>query len=76
EYQVESRTTRRERAHMRWQYSHLNETPYLHSSKELRTMYKGSSGKKETNAIVDHMERHKVFNNRLINGNNLCIHDC
>ncbi|MED0939625.1 hypothetical protein P4T37_23295 [Bacillus mobilis] len=49
---------------MRWQYSHLNETPYLYPSKELRSMYKGSSSKKETNAIVDHMERHEVFNNR------------
>lgn len=34
---------------MRWQYSHLNETPYLYPSKELRNMYWGSNGKKETN---------------------------
>ncbi|GAB6251598.1 hypothetical protein BCSAG_29160 [Bacillus cereus] len=32
---------------MRWQYSHLNETPYLYPSKELRIKYKGSSGKKK-----------------------------
>lgn len=49
---------------MRWQYSHLNETPYLYPSKELRNMYRGASGKKETNAIVGHMERHEVFDNR------------
>lgn len=53
---------------MRWQYLHLNETPYLYPSKELRGMYRDSSGKKETNAIVDHMERHKVFNNREYKG--------
>ncbi|MEX0137521.1 hypothetical protein MRBLBA71_004256 [Bacillus nitratireducens] len=53
---------------MRWQYSHLNETPYLHSSRDLRKMYKDSNGKKETNAIVDHMERHDVFNNREYKG--------
>ncbi|EOO77710.1 hypothetical protein IKQ_01833 [Bacillus cereus VDM053] len=49
---------------MRWQYSYLNETPYLYPSKELRNMYRGSSGKKETNAIVADMERHEVFDNR------------
>lgn len=53
---------------MRWQYSHLNETPYLYPSKELRNMYRGASGKKETNAIVGHMERHEVFNNREYKG--------
>ena len=46
---------------MRWQYSHLNETPYLYPSKELRSMYRNSDGKKETNAIMDHMERHEVL---------------
>lgn len=49
---------------MRWQYSHLNETPYLYPSKELRGMYRDSNGKKETNAIVDHMARQEVFDNR------------
>lgn len=68
EYQVESRTSRGEWARMRWQYSHLNETPYLYPSKELRSMYKASNGKKETNAIVDHMERHEVFDNREYKG--------
>ncbi|WP_270607150.1 hypothetical protein [Bacillus mobilis] len=53
---------------MRWQYSHLNETPYLYPSKKLRSMYKGSSDKKETNAIVNHMERHEVFDNREYKG--------
>lgn len=32
---------------MRWQYSHLNETPYLYPSKELRKMYRDSNGKKK-----------------------------
>ena len=58
----------RERAHMRWQYSHLNETPYLYPSKELRNMHRSSKGKKEMNAIVNHMERHEVFNNREYKG--------
>ena len=64
---MESRSSRGKSARMRWQYSHLNETPYLYPSKELRSKYKGSSGKK-TNAIVDHMERHEVFNNREYKG--------
>ncbi|WP_440604122.1 hypothetical protein [Bacillus sp. GB_SG_008] len=53
---------------MRWQYAHLNETPYLYSSKELRKLYRNSNGKKETNAIMDHMERHEVFNYREYKG--------
>ncbi|KFN11978.1 MULTISPECIES: hypothetical protein [Bacillus] len=53
---------------MRWQYDCLNDTPYLYSSKELRKMYKNSNGKKETNAIVEHMERHEVYNNREYKG--------
>ncbi|AFQ28122.1 hypothetical protein P4493_13725 [Bacillus thuringiensis] len=53
---------------MRWQYSHLNETPYLYPSKELRNMHRSSKGKKEMNAIVNHMERHEVFNNREYKG--------
>ncbi len=60
---MESSTSRGERARMRWQYSHLNETPYLYPSKDLRNMYRGARGKKETNAIVDHRERYEVFNN-------------
>lgn len=31
-------------------------------------MYRASNGKKETNAIVDHMERHEVFKNREYKG--------
>ncbi|UNP78493.1 hypothetical protein MN033_10210 [Bacillus nitratireducens] len=53
---------------MRWQYSHVNETSYLYPSKELRNMYRASNGKKETNAIVDHMERYEVFDNREYKG--------
>ncbi|KZD53685.1 MULTISPECIES: hypothetical protein [Bacillus cereus group] len=53
---------------MRWQYSHLNETPYLYPSKELRSMHRNSNGKKETNAIMGHMERHEVFDNREYRG--------
>lgn len=65
---MEARESRGERARMRWQYSHLNETPYLYPSKELRNMHRGSNDKKETNAIVNHMERHEVFNNREYKG--------
>ncbi len=31
-------------------------------------MYRASNGKIETNTIVDHMERHEVFNNREYKG--------
>ncbi|AEA15545.1 MULTISPECIES: hypothetical protein [Bacillus] len=53
---------------MRWQYDYLNDTPYLYSSKELRNMYKESRGKGEANSIVNHMERHEVFNNKEYRG--------
>ncbi|WP_410982462.1 hypothetical protein [Bacillus cereus] len=53
---------------MRWQYDHLNDTPYLYPSKDLRKMYRDSNGKKETNAIVGHMERYDVFNNQKYKG--------
>jgi len=29
-------------------------------------MYRSSNGKKETYAIVGHMEKHEVFNNRIV----------
>ncbi|MEK4409396.1 MULTISPECIES: hypothetical protein [Bacillus] len=53
---------------MRWQYDYLNDTPYLYSSKELKSMYKDSRGKGEANAIVKHMERHEVFDNKAYRG--------
>ncbi|MEH7457705.1 hypothetical protein V7183_10830 [Bacillus sp. JJ1127] len=53
---------------MRWQYGYLNETPYLYSSKELRSMYKEARGKGEAKSILEHMERHEVFNNKEYKG--------
>ena len=41
---------------MRSQYSYLNATPYLYSSKELRHMYNESRSRKETEAILAHMK--------------------
>ncbi|KMQ12908.1 hypothetical protein ACU80C_12190 [Bacillus mycoides] len=54
---------------MRWQYDYLNDTPYLYSSKELKSMFKESKGKGETKSILNHMERHEVFNNKEYRGN-------
>ena len=49
---------------MRWQYNHLNTTPYLHPSKELRSMYNESRSRSETESIMNHMKNHEVFNNK------------
>ncbi|WP_100617995.1 hypothetical protein [Bacillus cereus] len=49
---------------MRWQYNHLNTTPYLHPSKELRQMYNESKSRSETESIMNHMKNHEVFNNK------------
>ena len=46
---------------MRWQYNHLNTTPYLHPSKELRQMYNESRSTKETESIRNHMINHEVM---------------
>ncbi|QWG42102.1 hypothetical protein EXW35_12175 [Bacillus mycoides] len=53
---------------MRWQYDYLNDTPYLYSSKELKSMFKESRGKGETKSILNYMERHEVFNNKEYRG--------
>lgn len=53
---------------MRWQYNHLNTTPYLHPSKELRDMYNESRSRTETQSILNHMRNHKVFNNKEYKG--------
>jgi hypothetical protein len=50
--------------YMRWQYNHLNTTPYLHPSKELRQMYNESKSRSETESIMNHMKNHEVFNNK------------
>ncbi len=50
--------------YMRWQYNHLNTTPYLHPSQELRQMYNGSKSRAETESIMNHMKNHEVFNNK------------
>lgn len=50
--------------YMRWQYNHLNTTPYLHPSKELRQMYNESKSRLETESIMNHMKNHEVFNNK------------
>lgn len=54
--------------YMRWQYNHLNITPYLHPSKELRQMYNESKSKSETESIMNHMKNHEVFNNKEYRG--------
>ena len=53
---------------MRSQYSYLNATPYLYSSKELRHMYNESRSRKETEAILAHMKNHEVFDNKEYKG--------
>ncbi|WP_035430838.1 hypothetical protein [Bacillus sp. UNC322MFChir4.1] len=53
---------------MRWQYDHLNDTPYLYSSKELRQMYNQSRSRGETESILNHMQNHKVFNQKEYRG--------
>ncbi|MGE6963996.1 hypothetical protein ACQKIW_29815 [Bacillus thuringiensis] len=53
---------------MRSQYSYLNATPYLYSSKELRHMYNESKSKKETESILTHMRNHEVFDNKEYKG--------
>ncbi len=50
--------------YMRWQYNHLNTTPYLHPSKELRQMYNESRSRAETESILNHMKKHNVFNDK------------
>lgn len=54
--------------YMRSQYSYLNATPYLYSSKELRHMYNESRSRKETEAILAHMRNHEVFDNKEYKG--------
>lgn len=53
---------------MRWQYSNLNTTPYLHPSRELRQMYNESRSRVETESILNHMQNHEVFNNKEYRG--------
>ena len=53
---------------MRSQYSYLNATPYLYSSKELRHMYNESRSRKETESILTHMRNHEVFDNKSTKG--------
>lgn len=61
---MELRTSRGGEDYMRWQYNHLNTTPYLHPSKELRQMYNESKSRLETESIMNHMKNHEVFNNK------------
>ena len=53
---------------MRWQYNHLNTTPYLHPSQELRQMYNESRSIKETESIINHMINHKVYDRKEYKG--------
>lgn len=53
---------------MRWQYTYLNTTPYLHPSKELRDMYNESRSRAETESILKHMKNHEVFDNKEYKG--------
>ncbi|MFJ8453340.1 hypothetical protein [Bacillus paramycoides] len=53
---------------MRWQYNHLNTTPYLHPSKELRDMYNESISRAETESILNHMRNHEVYDRKEYKG--------
>lgn len=53
---------------MRWQYNHLNSTPYLHPSQELRQMYNESRSIKETESIRNHLINHKVYDRKEYKG--------
>ncbi|HGH7181619.1 TPA: hypothetical protein ACJMKL_003839 [Bacillus luti] len=53
---------------MRWQYNHLNTTPYLHPSQELLQMYNESRSMKETESIRNHMINHKVYDQKEYKG--------
>ncbi|KAB5644638.1 hypothetical protein [Bacillus thuringiensis] len=45
---------------MYWQYQHLEETPFLHSSNYLSEMFqKGNI--RERHAVMKHMLKHEVF---------------
>lgn len=59
---------KRGEGYMRSQYSYLNVTPYLYSSKELRQMYNESRSRKETESILTHMRNHAVFDNKEYKG--------
>ena len=59
---------KRGEGYMRSQYSYLNATPYLYSSKELRHMYNESRSRKETESILTHMRHHEVFDNKEYKG--------
>ncbi len=54
--------------YMRWQYNHLNTTPYLHPSQELLQMYNESRSMKETESIRNHMINHKVYDRKEYKG--------
>ncbi|TKI84854.1 hypothetical protein [Bacillus mycoides] len=53
---------------MRWQYNHLNTTPYLHPSKELNGMYNEARSRAETEAILSHMKNHEVYDRKEYKG--------
>ncbi|MEH7460246.1 hypothetical protein V7183_24505 [Bacillus sp. JJ1127] len=53
---------------MRWQYTHLNETPFLYSSKHLKQMYNQSRSRGEAESILNHMGNHKVLNQKEYKG--------
>ena len=42
---------------MRWQYNHLNTTPYLHPSKELRQMYNESKSRSRNRIDYESYEK-------------------
>lgn len=63
-----TRDIKRGEDYMRWQYNHLNTTPYLHPSKELSQMYNESKSIKETESIRNHMINHKVYDRKEYKG--------
>lgn len=63
-----TRDIKRGEGYMRWQYNHLNTTPYLHPSKELKGMYNEARSRAETESILNHMKNHKVYDRKEYKG--------
>lgn len=57
---------------MRWQYNHLNTTPYLHPSQELKSMYNESRSRAETESILNHMKTMKFMIEKNIKDISVC----
>lgn len=62
------RDIKRGERYMRWQYNHLNTTPYLHPSKELKGMYNEARSRTETESILNHMKNYEVYDRKEYKG--------